>query len=109
MAHAPVVDGKERYVFWVAPHTALSGDNVHGKVWRPGRSQESHACGALLAVQGQIKEGRIDVSMEPRDVEMSLLKQGVIKTLSYGHVPTLPELTYAVHECILEAGSITLQ
>jgi hypothetical protein len=102
MAHAPVVDGKERYVFWVAPHTALSGDNVHGKVWRPGRSHESHACGALLAVQGQIKEGHIDVSLEPRDVEMSLLKQGVVKTLSYGQVPSLPELTYAVHECILD-------
>ena len=50
MAHAPVVDGKERYVFWVAPHTALSGDNVHGKVWRPGRAKASTACGALLAV-----------------------------------------------------------
>jgi hypothetical protein len=100
MAHAPVVDGKERYVFWVAPHTALSGDNVHGKVWRPGRKKASSACGALLAVLSQIKDGRVNVQMDPGDIEMSLLKQHVVSYLKYGHEPTLPELTYAVHECI---------
>lgn len=107
MAHAPVVDGKERYVFWVAPHTALSGDNVHGKVWRPGRSKASSACGALLAVLSQIKDGRVNVQMDPGDIEMSLLKQHVVSYLKYGHEPTLPELTYAVHECIHETVKST--
>jgi len=107
MAHAPVVNGKERYVFWVAPHTALSGDNVHGKVWRPGRSKASSACGALLAVLSQIKDGRINVQMDPGDIEMSLLKQHVVSYLKYGHEPTLPELTYAVHECIEDSVKST--
>ena len=107
MAHAPVVDGKERYVFWVAPHTALSGDNVHGKVWRPGRAKASTACGALLAVLSQIKDGRINVQLDPGDIEMSLLKQHVVSYLKYGHEPTLPELTYAVHECIHETVKST--
>jgi len=102
MAHAPVVDGKERYVFWVAPHIAFSGDNEVGKVWRPGREKASTACGALLAVLSEIKAGRINVQLDPGDIEMSLLKQHILSYLKYGHEPTLIELTYAVHECILD-------
>ena len=57
MAHAPVVDGKERYVFWVAPHIAFSGDNEVGKVWRPGYTRPYADTGSLsltLTVSGHI-------------------------------------------------------
>ena len=101
MAHAPVVDGKERYVFWVAPHIAYSGDNEVGKVWRPGRAKASTACGALLALLGEIKSQRVNLQLDPNDIEMTLLKQQIMSHLKYGTEPTLVELTYAVHECIL--------
>jgi hypothetical protein len=102
MAHAPVVDGKERYVFWVAPHIALSGNNEVGKVWRPGREKPSTACGALLAVLAEIQNGRVNVQLDPGDKEMSLLKQDLLSHLQYGREPSLIELTYAVHQCILD-------
>jgi hypothetical protein len=81
MAHAPVVDGKERYVFWVAPHIAFSGNNEVGKVWRPGRAKASTACGALLAVLREIQDGRVNVQLDPGDIEMSLLKQHILSYL----------------------------
>jgi len=103
MAHSPVdANGMERYVFWVAPHTALSGDNTIGKVMRPGRAKPSTACGALLAVLAEIQNNRVDVNLNSTDIEMSLIKQRVMSYLQYGHQPSLNELTYAVHECILD-------
>ena len=103
MAHAPVgPDGKERYVFWVASHMALSGANEAGEVWRPGRDKPSHACGALLAVLKAIQTGKLHLQLQHDDVEMSLIKQEVLDYVEYGHVPDLTELTYAVHECILD-------
>jgi len=101
MAHSPIDDGKERYVFWVAPHMALSGDNEEGKCFRVGRPAASTACGALLAVLGELKNGRVNVMIDPNDVEMSLLKQQLMGHLQ-GRVPTLTELTYATHDCILQ-------
>ena len=72
-----------------------------GKVWRPGRTKASTACGALLALLGEIKTGRVNLQMDPNDLEMSLLKQQIMSHLKYGQQPSLVELTYAVHECIL--------
>ena len=72
-----------------------------GKVWRPGRAKASTACGALLALLGEIKNGRVNLTLDPNDMEMSLLKQQIMSHLDYGNEPTLVELTYAVHDCIL--------
>jgi hypothetical protein len=72
-----------------------------GKVWRPGRAKASTACGALLALLGEIKNRRINLQLDPNDMEMSLLKQQIMSHLDYGNEPTLVELTYAVHDCIL--------
>ena len=102
MAHSPIADGKERYVFWVAPHMALSEDNEEGKCFRVGRPSASSACGALLAVLGELKKGRVNVMIDTNDVEMSMLKQQLMGHLQ-GRVPTLTELTYATHDCILES------
>jgi len=59
MAHAPVAHGKERYIFWVAPHIAVSLSGGIGKVWRTGRMKQSSACGALMAVQNEIMSGQV--------------------------------------------------
>jgi hypothetical protein len=100
MAHAPVVDGTERYVFWVAPHIGLTLEGEVGKVFRPGREAASSACGAMIAVHNELKSGRLQVSLDPLDLEQSLLKQQLVNSLHYGHVPTLVELTYRAYETI---------
>mmetsp|Transcript_18116 Transcript_18116/g.35372 ORF Transcript_18116/g.35372 Transcript_18116/m.35372 type:complete len:544 (+) Transcript_18116:142-1773(+) len=101
MAHAPVVDGKERYVFWVAPHIALSADGQVGKCFRAGREGASSACGALLGVLGELKSGKMSLRLDQTDVEQSLVKQELIGHLPYGRIPSLVELTYAAYECIV--------
>jgi hypothetical protein len=105
MSHSPLVNGKERYVFWVAPHIALSPQNEIGKCWRPGRTSVSSACGALLALLGELKGKSVNVKPDPNDLEMIMLKQNVMSHLPQGDGAqeiTLTQLTYAVHECILE-------
>jgi len=102
MAHAPMVDGKERYIFWVAPHMALPIHGETGVVYRPGREKPSTACGALLAILGEMKANKINMHLDPSDLEQSLVKQHVVSHLQYGHVPSLTELTYAAHACIVE-------
>jgi hypothetical protein len=100
MAHAPVVEGIERYVFWVAPHIGLTLEGEVGKVYRPGREAASSACGAMIAVHNELKSGRLQVSLDPLDLEQSILKQQLVNSLHYGHVPSLVELTYRAYETI---------
>jgi len=102
MAHAPVVDGQERYVFWVAPHIAVSLEGIVGKIFRFGMDHPSSACGALLAVLNEVKSLQLNVGLDPTDLEQSLLKQRLVSHIRYGHVPSLVELTYAAYECILK-------
>uniref|UniRef100_A0A6U2HGA8 Limiting CO2-inducible protein B/C beta carbonyic anhydrase domain-containing protein n=1 Tax=Hemiselmis andersenii TaxID=464988 RepID=A0A6U2HGA8_HEMAN len=102
MAHAPVVNGKERYVFWVAPHIALSADGQVGKCFRPHRRDASSACGALLGVLAELKSGKMSLRLDQTDIEQSLVKQELVGHLPYGHLPTLVELTYAAYDCILK-------
>ena len=62
MAHAPICpDGVERYVFVSAPHIAISEKGEIGKCYRPGRKQINVACGALLAMLGELQDGKLQV------------------------------------------------
>ena len=47
MHHAPIVDGKERYVYYAFPHVAIDADGKIGVCKRRGRKEKSSACGAL--------------------------------------------------------------
>jgi hypothetical protein len=94
--------GKERYVFWVAPHIAVAEDGLVGKCMRAGRTAPSSACGALLGILSEIKAGQVALKMDPNDVEYSLAKQEIIGQLPYGNKPSLVELTYAAYECIVD-------
>jgi len=102
MAHSPQVGGKERYVFWVGPHIAFGTAGEIGQIWRPGREAISSACGALIALNGQIASRKLNMELNPIDTEMSLLRQSVLSKLSYGQQPNLVGITYAAHDCILE-------
>ena len=102
MAHSPQVEGKERYVFWVGPHIAFGTAGNIGQLYRPGRETISSACGALIALNGQISGGKLNMELNPLDTEMSLLRQSVLSKLSYGQQPNLVGITYAAHDCIVE-------
>jgi len=104
MAHAPIdQSGKERYVFWAAPHIAYGVQHVAGRVYRPGRDGPSSACGALIALQGELDAGKsLNIALDPDDTEMSLVRQQVLGKLDYGDIPNLVDITYAAHECILD-------
>jgi len=102
MAHSPQEDGKERYIFWVGPHIAVAADGPVGSIYRIGRDDPSSACGALIALNGQIAGAKLDVGLDPTDTEMSLLRQEVIGRLSYGQKPNLVGITYAAHDCIVD-------
>ena len=45
-------DGRERYVFFSFPHTAISATGDVGVISRPNRPGDSCACGALAKVGG---------------------------------------------------------
>mmetsp|Transcript_12716 Transcript_12716/g.35203 ORF Transcript_12716/g.35203 Transcript_12716/m.35203 type:complete len:598 (-) Transcript_12716:408-2201(-) len=111
MAHAPIVDGIERYVIWVAAHIGLTLEGEFGKVYRPGRAAPSSACGAVMLLLNELKSTKLRVTMDPIDMEQSVLKQTLMNNIPYGTVPSLVELTYKVYEsalqevkCILEAA-----
>ncbi|KAF0144855.1 MAG: low-co2 inducible protein lcib [Nitrospirae bacterium] len=93
MHHAPVEDGKERYVFYALPHIAIASDGKPGVCRREGREGASTACGALVAFQKEMAGGRLNLALDNEDVEQSLLKTRLLGEIPYGKVPDLIELT----------------
>lgn len=109
LAHAPQVDGRERYVFYAMPHVAIGPDGEAGVVDRAGRTGPSTACGALLALLGEIQNGRIDTRFQHGDIEQSLLKARIAAKLSWGANPDLFALTKIAHDVILEDLEQTIE
>jgi len=109
MAHSPQVGGKERYAFWAGPHIAFGTAGEVGQIYRAGREGISNACGALIALNGQIASGKLDTQLNPTDTEMSLLRQAVLSKLSYGQQPNLVGITYAAHDVIKEQVEMTAE
>ncbi|MDO9289205.1 MAG: hypothetical protein Q7T83_10480 [Thermodesulfovibrionales bacterium] len=93
MHHAPVEDGKERYVFYALPHVAIAADGKLGVCRREGREGTSTACGALAAFQKEMAGGKLNLLMDNEDVEQSLIRMRLLREIPYGKVPDLLELT----------------
>ncbi|MBI4698504.1 MAG: hypothetical protein HY758_06215 [Nitrospirae bacterium] len=93
MHHAPIENGKERYVFYALPHIAIDTEGHIGICRRSGREGESVACGALNAFQKEMASGRVNITMDNEDVEQSLIRMRLLREIPYGHVPDLLELT----------------
>ena len=95
-AHAPIDknDGKRRFVFVAMPHIAISRKGEVGKCKREGIEQISNACGALDAIVGELRDGKISkIQLNFEDVEQSLVRQRIMADLPYGEKPTLDEIT----------------
>lgn len=75
--HSPIVDGRERFVFFSMPHTAIDHTGVLGQIRRRGQDVPTPVCGALVALQGQMRTGQLSADIDPDDFELSLLRQRV--------------------------------
>jgi len=101
-AHAPLVQGRSRYVFFLFSHIGVSEAGELGVTMRPGRQEPSAACGALVALmqdQGHgEKAGRIDWL----DPEQGYLCSRMQRMGGLGESPGLLELTVAAHRASVE-------
>jgi hypothetical protein len=100
-SHAPIEDGRERYVFFVAAHIGIGAGGEMGACDRIGRPGSSHACGALCVFLRELESGRLQLTFDPVDIEQSLLKQRLLPELPFGRVPDLIELTRATYGAIV--------
>ena len=100
--HAPSADGRQRFVAFVFSHIGIDDGGVVGQCRRPGQSEASPACGALESFRRELAEGRLDVDLDPGDLEQSLLKQRLLRAITYGDVPDLVSLTRLARDVIYD-------
>ncbi len=100
--HAPIGNGRERYVYFSLPHIAIDDQGEIGVCSRPGRPGTSGACGALIALQKELLSGNVVYERDSDDLEQSMLKQRLLKKIRYGEVPDLVTLTRITYDQILE-------
>lgn len=102
LSHAPAGFERQRYLFFTLPHVGLGEDGELGVCVRPGQSTPSPACGALIAFRSELLEGKVNLELDPDDLEQSLLRQRLFPRLANRPVPPLEELTRLAHDAILE-------
>ena len=103
VASAPVVAGRQQYVFWVAPHIG-SGDCGAARILEPSARQHSHCtCSALNLIHNELKKGRFVATLDPQDIELSLVRQQLATGLSWGAVPSLVALTRHAYSAALDS------
>jgi hypothetical protein len=100
--HAPRVDSRERYVFYVIPHIAIDESGKTGFCKRKGIKEDSSACGALCLFLDELYTGTLHIKIDEEDIEESLLKRRLIKEITYGDIPSLLELTHITRKVIQE-------
>jgi hypothetical protein len=100
-SHAPIEDGRERYVFFMAAHIGIGAGGELGACDRLGRPGRSHACGALCAFLKELESGQLKLTLDPVDIEQSLLKGRLLRELPFGEMPSLIDLTRAAYRAIV--------
>jgi Limiting CO2-inducible proteins B/C beta carbonyic anhydrases len=100
MHHAPQVDGRERYVYYVIPHIAINEEGKTGFCKRKGIKEDSSACGALCLFLDELRQGKLHITIDEEDIEESLIKRRLLQEIPYGHVPDLLELTKITRKVI---------
>jgi hypothetical protein len=100
--HAPQIEGRERYIFYVVPHIAINEDGKSGFCKRRGIKDESSACGALCLFLSELHAGKLLIKLDEEDIEESLLKRRLLREIPYGHLPDLIELTKMTRKVVQE-------
>eukprot|EP00484_Ammonia_sp_Unknown_P024521 CAMPEP_0197026660 /NCGR_PEP_ID=MMETSP1384-20130603/6704_1 /TAXON_ID=29189 /ORGANISM="Ammonia sp." /LENGTH=301 /DNA_ID=CAMNT_0042455363 /DNA_START=192 /DNA_END=1097 /DNA_ORIENTATION=- len=93
-------DGKRRFVFVAMPHIAVSEDGKIGHCKRNGVNKEGNVCSILDGISSELQSGKLNVELNRKDVEQSLVRQRVLAELSYGERPQLEELTKVASDII---------
>jgi hypothetical protein len=75
------------------PHIAIDRDGIIGQVRRPGLSEPSSACGALVAFRDGLLAGHHQIGVDRFDAEQSLLGHRLQPMIEHGEVPDLVDLT----------------
>lgn len=101
-SHAPLIDGRERYVYYVMPHIAISELGEVGVCARNGRFAPSVACGALAAFLDELKGGTVSLTLQADDMEQSQLKRRLHPALPAGEPLDLVTLTKIAARVILD-------
>ncbi len=91
--HAPIDDGRRRFVIYAMAHIGIDAEGTIGWVDRPGIAEPSSACGALVAFRNELKNGMLVVEFDRYDTEQALLKHRLLPLIKYGTVPDLVDLT----------------
>ena len=99
--HAPHLEGKRRQVFFAFPHIGLGPFGELGLCLRREDQTHSPACGALIALQQEMAEGR-PVTFDPYDPEQSLIRQRLSGLEGNGHIPDLLTLTKKTYGLIVQ-------
>jgi hypothetical protein len=102
LAHAPAGGGRLRVVVYVMPHVGICSDGRVGAVNRDGQANSTAACGALMRFRGELAEGRVHSGLDQYDLEMSLVRQRLLRAVTYGRVPDVVEITTIARDVILE-------
>lgn len=76
--HSPGHDGRHRYLCVVLPHIGLDHEMGVGYVRRDGQAEPSSACGALIALLGELRAGIRNLELDHGDLEMSLLRMTLL-------------------------------
>jgi hypothetical protein len=91
--HAPDDAGLRRYVIVLLPHIGIDADGSIGAVRRDGQLAASTACGALAKIHAEMLSGRLDLALDRHDLEIGLVRMELLRRITYGETPDLPELT----------------
>ncbi|GJP53616.1 hypothetical protein CLOM_g12770 [Closterium sp. NIES-68] len=91
---------KERYIFFGFPHVSIGETGEVGSLLRRGRGKPSNACGALIAIRGDISAGGPIVE-DPDNAEYVLLKKKVAARITSDE-PTLVQVTRAALQAITD-------
>ena len=101
-AHAPLVQGRCRYVFFQFSHIGISASGELGVSTRPGRDEPSVACGALVALLKDPASGAVTGGINWQDPEQSFLRARLRRVPDLSESPDLLELTKAAHRASVE-------
>jgi len=102
LVHAPIQDGRERYLFCVAPHIGIGAAGEPGVCERDGREAPSSACGALLGLSNELQQATPGPSDDPDDIEQGLIRRRFGERLNAEKARNLIHVTEAAHDLILE-------
>jgi len=79
--HAPNEDGVERMIYFAFPHISIDAIGFIGNCYRSGRTDVSHACGALYALQKELANDSLILDLDSEDIEQHFLKQQLLRKL----------------------------